>query len=101
MHPPPAFDWQDPANVQSWISNRLAGNPQRGEHLAIVLELLATLQSDGHRILDLGCGDGVVAGLLLDRFPRAQVTGVDNSPPMLEATRRTPAILCRAVELAP
>lgn len=83
--PPPSFDWKDPANVQRWINSHARGNPQRAEHLALVLELLATLQMDGHRVLDLGCGDGIVAAMLLERFPTAHVTGVDSSPPMLDA----------------
>ena len=81
--PPPQLDWQDPAVVQSWVEKHSPGNSQRGEQLAMVLELLATLQPDGHLVLDLGCGDGVVAALILDRFPTAHVTGVDSSPPML------------------
>jgi tRNA (cmo5U34)-methyltransferase len=81
------FDWQDPAHAQSWIDERTNRNPLRGEHLSLVLELLAVLQPDGQRILDLGCGDGVVAALLLDRFPAAHLTGVDTSPPMLERAR--------------
>ena len=83
--PPTAFDWKDPANVQRWITSHARGNPQRAEHLALVLELLATLQPDGHRVLDLGCGDGIVSAMLLERFPTAHVTGVDSSPPMLAA----------------
>ena len=83
--PPASFDWKDPANVQRWITSHTRGNPQRAEHLALVLELLATLQPDGHCVLDLGCGDGIVAAMLLERFPTAHVTGMDSSPPMLAA----------------
>jgi tRNA (cmo5U34)-methyltransferase len=79
--------WKDPANVQQWIAARTSGNPFRREQIEIVLELLATLQADGHRVLDLGSGDGIVAALLLDRFPAAHVTGVDSSPPMLAAAQ--------------
>ncbi|OKI35163.1 trans-aconitate methyltransferase [Streptomyces sp. TSRI0281] len=35
------------------------------------------------RIADLGCGAGNVTALLADRWPRARVTGYDNSPQML------------------
>ncbi|MEU3712409.1 trans-aconitate 2-methyltransferase [Streptomyces catenulae] len=35
------------------------------------------------RIADLGCGAGNVTALLLDRWPDAHVTGLDNSAPML------------------
>ncbi len=82
------FDWQDPVRVQEWIGDRLrGGNRTRAEQLEILLELLAVLQDDDHRILDLGCGDGMVAELLLTRFPRAYVVGVDSSTPMLENAR--------------
>lgn len=83
----PQFSWQNPTDVQDWIEERTARNPLRAEHLTLVLELLAVLQPDGQRILDLGCGDGLVAALLLDRFPAATLTGVDGSPPMLDRAR--------------
>jgi tRNA (cmo5U34)-methyltransferase len=85
MPPPPAFSWHNPADVQDWLGERTRGNPRRAEQLGIVLDLLAVLQPDGHRVLDLGCGDGLVATLVLDRFPAAHLTGVDDSPPMLAA----------------
>ena len=37
------------------------------------------------RVLELGCGDGRLAALVLDAFPESRVTCVDMSPPMLEA----------------
>ncbi|MBI5876665.1 MAG: class I SAM-dependent methyltransferase [Chloroflexi bacterium] len=88
MISPPHFDWHDPARVQEWLGDRLrGGNRTRVEQLEIVLELLAALQPDEHRILDLGCGDGLVDELFLSRFPRAYVVGIDSSAPMLDAAR--------------
>jgi tRNA (cmo5U34)-methyltransferase len=83
----PQFNWQNPADVQDWIEERTTRNPLRNEHLSLVLVLLAVLQPDGHRVLDLGCGDGLVATLVLDRFPAAHLTGVDGSPPMIARAR--------------
>lgn len=40
-------------------------------------------------IYDLGCGSGNVSRLLAARWPGATVTGVDNSPQMLEQARAT------------
>lgn len=37
------------------------------------------------RISDLGCGPGNTTATLLDRWPAARITGVDNSPEMLKA----------------
>ena len=85
--PAPQFNWQNPTDVQDWIQERTTRNPLRNEHLSLTLDLLAVLQPDGHRILDLGCGDGLVAALLLERFPAAHLTGVDGSLPMLDQAR--------------
>ncbi|MFT3924049.1 MAG: trans-aconitate 2-methyltransferase [Myxococcales bacterium] len=40
-----------------------------------------------HRVLDLGCGPGNSTELLCERWPFAEVTGVDNSPEMLARAR--------------
>jgi SAM-dependent methyltransferase len=37
------------------------------------------------RVLDLGCGNGRLAALVLDAYPTSTVICVDASPPMLEA----------------
>jgi trans-aconitate 2-methyltransferase len=37
--------------------------------------------------LDLGCGPGNSTGVLMNRYPAARVTGVDNSPEMLTRAR--------------
>ncbi|MFF1959095.1 trans-aconitate 2-methyltransferase [Streptomyces sp. NPDC058220] len=40
------------------------------------------------RIADLGCGPGNVTALLADRWPAARITGLDNSPEMLDRAQR-------------
>lgn len=52
-------------------------------------ELLARVPVEkAHRVLDLGCGPGNSTELLSDRWPFAQVRGVDSSPEMLARARR-------------
>ena len=53
------------------------------------LDLIARLRLDPapQRILDLGCGPGTVTTLLADRWPDAQIVGVDSSPTMLADAR--------------
>jgi len=40
------------------------------------------------RVVDLGCGPGNSTELLVQRYPNAQVTGVDNSEAMLSSARK-------------
>src|SRR5690349_11327103 len=82
---PTVQDWNDPATVASWIASRTQSNPGRSEHLEMLITLLRQVQPQGLRVLDLGCGDGVVAEMVLTRLPESYVAGVDLSPPMLEA----------------
>ena len=58
------------------------------QRLRPALDLLAQvpLTAPG-RVVDLGCGAGNVTVILKQRFPSAEVTGVDSSAPMLEKAR--------------
>ncbi|HYF46010.1 MAG TPA: methyltransferase domain-containing protein, partial [Acidimicrobiales bacterium] len=53
------------------------------------LDLIARLRPEPapQRILDLGCGPGTVTTLLADRWPEAEIVGVDTSPAMLDDAR--------------
>jgi SAM-dependent methyltransferase len=71
--------------AQNWSAADYAANahfvPALGQP---VLDLLRP--QSGERILDLGCGDGVLTEKLIGLG--AKVVGVDNSPDMIEAARR-------------
>ncbi|HXI56914.1 MAG TPA: methyltransferase domain-containing protein, partial [Polyangia bacterium] len=58
------------------------------------LDLLVRVDRSTPRfVYDLGCGTGNVTRFLADRWPQAQITGVDNSAEMLaQAARDIPAI---------
>jgi trans-aconitate 2-methyltransferase len=61
-----------------------------GERLRPALDLLAQVPLDAPaRVVDLGCGPGTVTAILQQRFPQAEVIGVDGSATMLEKARAT------------
>lgn len=86
---PAVQDWSDPAAVADWLAtSSCGGNPNRRAQLDMLVALVAELQPEGTRILDLGSGDGIVSELLLNRVPGSSVVGIDMSVPMLEAAEK-------------
>lgn len=55
------------------------------------VELLARVRRPGdpdpRRVVDLGCGPGHLTALMAERWPRAEVLGLDSSPEMVEVAR--------------
>jgi trans-aconitate 2-methyltransferase len=72
------------------------------ERLRPAIDLLARVGVESARdIVDLGCGTGTVTALIKDRWPQAQIVGVDNSPEMLERARATvPDVAWQAADVA-
>jgi trans-aconitate 2-methyltransferase len=57
------------------------------------IDLLARVpDADRRTIWDLGCGAGNVTELIRQRWPQARITGLDNSPDMLQQARRIAGI---------
>ncbi len=68
----------DPGQYQRFAGER--GRP--------FFDLLARVRAaDPGYVVDLGCGPGNLTAALADRWPGADVVGVDNSPEMISATR--------------
>ena len=63
--------------------------PRFDDFYGTVLDLLGDRFGDRpFRCLDLGVGTGLLSGLILQRFPAAQVVGVDIAEKMLETAAR-------------
>ena len=81
----PAHTWHDHEKVEEYVGrvNRLAAR-QAGE-----VELVEALPERVERVLDLGCGDGKLAAVVLEARPAAdEAVGLDRSAPMLDLARQ-------------
>jgi SAM-dependent methyltransferase len=77
--------WKDEEKVSEYVGRvgrlaaRAAGEAELVEHLPAQVD----------RVLDLGCGDGRLAALVLDARPQAtEAIGLDSSAPMLDLARQ-------------
>jgi len=59
--------------------------PRYRKQHEIIYELLPEKSEQPLRVLDLGCGNGVLSELVLNKLPNAYVVGFDLTPRMLEA----------------
>lgn len=62
--------------------------PARAELLAAFARLAPFRRGDRARVVELGAGEGVLAALLLELFPRAHVVALDGSASMRAEARR-------------
>jgi tRNA (cmo5U34)-methyltransferase len=76
-------EWRGAEKVADYRS-RADAIPHRLEGEAVLVELLP---EQVERVLDLGCGDGRLLGIVREARPEALGVGLDFSPPMLEAAR--------------
>jgi trans-aconitate 2-methyltransferase len=58
------------------------------ERMQVVLDLMGRIAYTPRRVVDLGCGPGTSTRMLVQRFPEADVVGVDISEPMIETARQ-------------
>ena len=80
--------WQDEEVVGAYLKGIRGGIPLAQEQVDVVLRLIRHNGLPVRHILDLGCGDGFLGGMLLERFPAASGVFIDFSEPMLEEARQ-------------
>ncbi len=79
--------WKNAALVRTFLQGVRGGIPFGAEQIEVMLRVVEARALPVRRVADLGCGSGVLARALLERYPRAECTLVDFSEPMLEAAR--------------
>lgn len=53
------------------------------------VDLVSRIRSDARTVVDLGCGPGQLTPVLRQRWPQAQITGLDSSTDMIARARAT------------
>ena len=79
--------WKKQSAATIYLEGIRAAFPLALEQIDVMLRLIDACERPVRRVLDLGCGDGVLAAAALDRLPQAELVLADFSEPMLEAAR--------------
>ncbi|MCC6711891.1 MAG: class I SAM-dependent methyltransferase [Candidatus Dadabacteria bacterium] len=79
--------WQKKENAEAFLRDERGAVPGAGLQMSVIECMIREWAPAAKRVLDLGCGDGVLGRYLLGAFPGAECVFADFSDPMLEAAR--------------
>jgi tRNA (cmo5U34)-methyltransferase len=79
--------WKSESTVAYYLE-RKASRPFLREQINVMLKVIKGLGRPVRRFMDLGCGDGILAAVILEEFPDSDGVLVDHSPPMLKAAEK-------------
>lgn len=80
--------WQNNELVQNYLEGVRGAIPGASFQLEVLSKIIDMWFPMPCRILDLGCGDGILGRMLLDAHTTAHVFFADISEPMLEASKK-------------
>lgn len=79
--------WKEAGVAAAFLNERSLSIPDRPRQLEVMLRMVRHALRQPERILDVGCGDGLLLAAILEAFPSSAGVGLDFSPPMLEQAR--------------
>ncbi len=79
--------WQAAGLAARYVYGVRSAIPLADEQFDVMLRLIEWAQPEPARVLDLGCGDGILGRAVLDRFPGASCVFADFSEEMLDLAR--------------
>ena len=80
--------WQTKELAQTFLEGVRGAIPGANFQLEVLSKIVSVWCPLPSKILDLGCGDGILGRMLLDAHPTAHMVFADFSEPMLEALRK-------------
>jgi SAM-dependent methyltransferase len=93
--------WRDRAVATRFATERAAIVPESRAQIDVLLHVLRHRDRAVERIVDLGCGDGVLLDAVLAAFPEARGVALDYSDTMRELARRRLAPFGTRARVAP
>jgi tRNA (cmo5U34)-methyltransferase len=85
----PKSEWQTKELAKAYLEGVRGAIPAADLQLAVIARVVQRWSKCPARIMDLGCGDGILGRFLLKLFPSATGLFLDFSDPMLVAARES------------
>ena len=79
--------WQTPELSKTFLEGVRGAIPACELQIEVILKIISAWQPSPASVLDLGCGDGILGGAVLERFSPSELVFLDFSDPMLNAAR--------------
>lgn len=79
--------WKNPSIVDDFLTKTREARPFQTEQHDIMLRLISKSQPTVNNFIDLGCGDGILANTVLNKYSHANGLLLDYSPSMLNAAK--------------
>jgi len=81
--------WEIEENAKYFLESERGAVPGTELQLGIIASIIKNWYPNPSKILDLGCGDGILGRFLLSSFAESKCVFVDFSDPMLDAARES------------
>lgn len=80
-------NWQRQDVTQHYLEQVRGGIPFGAEQSKMMLQVVNHFNPSPKKIMDLGCGNGFLAEVLLKSYPKASAILLDHSEPMIKSAR--------------
>jgi tRNA (cmo5U34)-methyltransferase len=79
--------WQSAELTSTFLNGMRGAIPGADLQMTAIIKIVEHWASQPNKILDIGCGDGILGRLLMEIYPEAHAYFLDFSEPMLAAAR--------------
>lgn len=77
--------WKDAGLTQTFLEGVRGALPLAQVQIDVILRIIGAATADVGRVLDLGCGDGILGRAIMEMYPQSEAILLDFSQPMLQA----------------
>ncbi|ENH96037.1 hypothetical protein J416_12959 [Gracilibacillus halophilus YIM-C55.5] len=79
--------WQRKDVSEHYLEQVRGGIPYGPDQTKMMLNVINHFQTSPRTVIDVGCGNGFLAEILLQMYPRASAILIDHSEPMIDAAK--------------